>query len=394
MNATTPVRVHLLPQQPPGAVQEVARDLPAATAPFIRPRGCLATQPDPAPQAPPAPPGAWSATWRASAWSACKELMAQATGATVGLWVRGRLAPASAPTAIAWGVGAAIVMGWMVYRAARLAAAAAGTGGRSSAASSLAMVALPSGAVAAACVSAARAGVLPDATAFLIGKLTQRCVRYGLSTMLADLGPSIDIIATERATDDWQVHVRLDWHRALAMTLPTVALCLAQEYAAPSPAAADATPDWEQALPFVLAVGLVEAARALGGTWALAMDARAQGLTVCHRPAGGLRRLGAHLASGVTLRDASDAAAMRQVIGVTADLVSVLVGQPEAPLRRAIFRTLRAELKALGEFRGPLVRHGRLALERGAPTPPLHQEGAPPARPAFTEPVPLTALMV
>jgi DNA-binding GntR family transcriptional regulator len=52
--------------------------------------------------------------------------------------------------AVACGVGAALVMGWMVYRASRLAAAAAGDHGLHESTTRLATVALPTAAVVAA----------------------------------------------------------------------------------------------------------------------------------------------------------------------------------------------------------------------------------------------------
>jgi hypothetical protein len=336
---------------------------------------------------------AWTGTWRAGAWAACRELVAQATGATIGLVVRGRLASASPPVIVACGVGAALVMGWMVYRASRLAGAAAGDTGLHEPTARLAVVTVPVAAVLVATVTAARSGHLAGATALLTGKLTQRCVRYQLSTALSHVGPGLEVADSQGVAITGRARVGLDWHRAMTMVLPTIALGLAQEYSAPTPAADQAAPSWEQLLPFVLAVGMVEAARALGGILVLATEARAQGWTVQPRVSSCWGPPGHHTACAASLRDAGDAAALRQAIGVTADMVSVLVGQPAGPVRRVIFRTLRAELKALGEFRSPLAQHGRLALaDRALPADLRHGDRSD-GFPVFVEPVPITALV-
>jgi hypothetical protein len=275
-------------------------------------------------------------------------------------------------------------MGWMVYRASRLAAAAAGDHGLSESTTRLVAVAIPTAAVVTATVLAARVGALAGTTAFLTGKLTQRSVRYLLSTGLGHVGPRLEFAHSQGVAITPQERVRLDWHRAMALILPTIAFCLAQEYGAPTPAADESDITWAQLLPYVLAVGMVEAARAFTGTLALASEARAQGWTV--RPMGscGLTRPDRRVTCTGTLRDAGDAAAMRQVIGVAADLVSAFSGHPARPLSRIIVRTLRSELKALGEFRAPLVHSGRIALaDREALDEP----------PAFIEPVPITDLV-
>jgi hypothetical protein len=281
----------------------------------------------------------------------------------------------------------------MVYRASRLAGAAASDFGVHEPTTKLAMVTLPTAAVVAATVTAARAGTLAASTAFLTGKLTQRSVRYLLSTGLSRVGPALEVTHNQGVAITARERVQLDWHRAMTMILPTIALCLAQEYSAPTPAADASGPSWEQLLPFVLAVGMVEAARALGGTLALATEARAQGWTVQHRVSSCWSPPDPHTACAPTLRDASDAAALRQAIGVTADMVSVLVGQPARPLRRVIFRILRAELKSLGEFRSPLMQQGRLAIAARTPASnPLHVDTENRSA-AFVEPVPITALV-
>ena len=255
------------------------------------------------------------------------------------------------------------------------------------------MMAIPTAAVVSASVSTARAGTLAVTTAFLAGKLTQRCVRYAISTGLNDLGPTIDLLTGEGIPVDSRACMQADWTRAMAMVLPTLALCLTQEYTAPSPATDETEPAWEQALPFVLAVALVEAIRAVGATLAVACEARAQGWTVQQRAPCALQGSRVPLSPGTFFRDARDAAAMRQVIGVTADWVSVMSGRSSDSLRRIIFRTLRAELKALGEFRGPLVRQGRWALAQSAPASSQSLQDAAHSPPSFIEPVPMTALV-
>lgn len=382
--ASTPVRFH---PAPPPSTQTAAINPTLADAKSARP--------NPAPTAPGVSPptgSAWSSAWRASAWAAVREFSAQATGATIGLLVRGRLAAASPQMIAACGVGAALVMAWMVYRASRLAGAAAGDHGIHEPTTRLAMVAVPTAAVVSATVLAARAGHVVGATTFLTGKLTQRSVRYLLSAGLSQVGPRLQVDHSQGVAITARDRVRLDWHRAIVMVLPTTALCLAQEYGAPTPAANESDLSWEQLLPYVLAVGMVEAARAFAGTLVQASEARAQGWTVKHMPSCGSNRRGPEITCEATLRDAGDAAAMRQVIGVTADLVSVLRGPPLLPLERLILRALRSELKALGEFRAPLVQNGRLALaDRAPPTSPRGLE-VPNEPWAYTEPVPITAL--
>ncbi len=362
---------------------------------------CKAVAPDFPPDSPrPSTPPEQTrpSVWRASAWAGCREFMAQAAGAAIGLLVRSRLSSASSPVLIACGVGAAVVMAWMVCRSAHLAQAASGMQTPENSArrlaSRLVMVAIPTAAVVSATVSTARSGSLAATTAFLAGKLTQRCVRYAISTSLIDLGPAIDFFKGDGVAIHSQERLLADWHRAVVMVLPTLALCLTQEYAAPSPAADAIDPASEQALSYVLAVALVEAIRALGGTWALASDARAKGWTMQHRTACASRGLRARISLGTTFRDARDAAAMRQVMGITADWVSVMTDRPTDSLRRFIFCTLRSELKSLGEFRGPLVRQGQWALAQKAPGSVQSPQDEPRMPPAFLEPVPMTAMLV
>ena len=51
-------------------------------------------------------------------------------------------------------------------------------------------------------------------------------------------------------------------------------------------------------------------------------------------------------------------------MGILGDALGVVAGHPSRPLSRMIVKVLRSELKALGEFRGPLMTRGQLALER------------------------------
>ena len=384
-----PVRIHLPPLASSGRGPAAIHATTTAAAAYSEP---VATQPSPAAPAPVAAApsdSAWSGAWRASAWAAFKEFAAQATGATVGLLVRGRLAAASPPVAVACGVGAALVMGWMVYRASRLAAAAAGDHGLHESTTRLATVALPTAAVVAATVISARVGALAETTALLTGKLTQRSVRYSLSTGLGHIGPRLEFAHRQGVAITARERVRLDWDRAMVLIIPTVAFCLVQEYWAPTPGADELDIRCAQLLPYVLAVGLVEAGRAFAGTLVQASEARAQGWTVQLMASCSLKRPDRHVTCATILRDAGDAAAMRQVIGVAADLVSALSGQPARPLSRVIVRALRSHIKALGEFRAPLVHSGRIALAdraRPASAPVLDEP------PAFMEPIPITAL--
>ncbi len=386
------VRIHL----PPPVSNGLGPNSIHATTTAAADSEQVATQPSPASPAPVASApsdSAWSGAWRASAWAAFKEFAAQATGATVGLLVRGRLAAASPPVAMACGVGAALVMGWMVYRASRLAAAAAGDHGLPESTTRVVTVAIPTAAVVAATVLSARVGALSGTTALLTGKLTQRSVRYLLSTGLGHIGPRLEFARRQGDAITARERVRLDWDRAMVLVIPTIAFCLIQEYGAPTPGADELDVRCAQLLPYVLAVGLVEAARAFAGTLVQASEARAQGWTVQPMASCGQRRAERRVTCTTILRDAGDAAAMRQVIGVAADLVSALSGQPARPLSRVIVRALRSQIKALGEFRAPLVHSGRLALADRAPPASAPTREARDEPRAFIEPVPITALV-
>lgn len=386
-----PVRLHLPPPTSSGR-GPAAVNATTMVATVSNLQDCKAVQPESAPSAPGAAAPSHSA-WGASTWAAFKEFAAQATGATIGLLVRGRLAAASPPVALACGVGAALVMGWMVYRASRLAAAAAGDHGLHEPSTRVATVALPIAAVVAATVISARVGALAETTALLTGKLTQRSVRYLLSAGLGHIGPRLEFAHSQGVAITARERVQLDWDRAMVLFIPTVAFCLVQESWVPTPGVDELDMRCAQLLPYVLAVGLVEAGRAFGGTLVQASEARAQGWTMQPMASCGQKRPDRRVTCTTILRDAGDAAAMRQVIGVAADLVSALSGHPARPLRRIIVRTLRSQIKALGEFRAPLVHSGRLALADRAPPASEPAREARDELPAFLEPVPITALV-
>ena len=241
----------------------------------------------------------------------------------------------------------------------------------------------------AATVLSARVGALTETTALFTGKLTQRSVRYLLSTGLGHIGPRLKFAHGQGVEITARERVRLDWDRAMVLVIPTIAFCLVQEYWAPTPGADELDVRCAQLLPYVLAVGLVEAARAFGGTLVQASEARAQGWTMQPMASCGLKRPDRRVTCTTILRDAGDAAAMRQVIGVAADLVSALSGQPARPLSRVIVRALRSHIKALGEFRAPLVHSGRLALADRAPSDSALGLDEPPA---LMKPIPITQL--
>lgn len=307
----------------------------------------------------------WGCAWRAGAWAAGRELVAQGTAVLASVWVRAKLESASAPVALVCGVGAALVVGMMVHRATELIAAVVrGPQRQGSASIRLAAGAAPIAALVTAGAVAAGAGTLAQANAYLVGKLLQRGLRDVCSNALTAVLPSSEIIDAQGMSVRREALAQTDWGRALTMTLPTTALFMLQDFMAPASAGCMEAFDIEGTLRYVLAMAGVEAARALNGTLATAALAHAQGMTLHSKPSGGWRQLAKNLSSGKTLQQASDAAAMRQYFGVWPDMIGVVAGRPQDLLRQAIFITLRSELKALSEFRAPMVTRGLMALER------------------------------
>ena len=327
----------------------------------------------------------WTTAWRAGAWAACREFTAQASAAALGLFVRGQLQMAAPAMRVASAVGAALAMGLMARRATVLAAAAAGrcTPARDTA-TRLAAALLPAAALTTALTLADDEGEWTQAIAYLVGKLVQRSARDTCSQVFAGVLPSCEVVGPLGEPVSKQDLASTDWGRALACLLPAAGFFCAQEFLAPSPGEAAAAS--AQGSAHLMAVGCVEAARALSGTLATAAIAHWQGRSLRAKAAGGLTVLGRNLSSHRTLRHIADAAAMRQHFGVVPDMVAVVRTAAEPALGQAGQRVLRAGLKALGELRAPLVTRGRIGLDLRA----VAARGA--ANGAESGPVPAGAL--
>ncbi|MEJ7929221.1 hypothetical protein WG922_04470 [Ramlibacter sp. AN1015] len=302
-------------------------------------------------------------------------MFSQSTGVAVGMAVRQGLLSASVPAAAACHTVACMGLGVAVHRASSLITAAILPPERAGAlASRIATAAVPVAAAAITVAWATGAGALPAAGAYLSSKLVQRGTRYLLSNSLSNVAPSYEVIDRKGHVVSRQAQEEAAWGRAITTALPTTFCVAAQEFLAPAPddlAGAHALTD---SLTYVAAAGLVEAARALYGTLTAAAFAHAQERTLQPQAAGGGRQLLDNITSLRTLRESGDATAMREYFGIMADMVAVLAGQPTVPLRAVIVGLLRAELKALGDFRTPLVTYGQIALSRAAEArAPTHQ---------------------
>lgn len=309
----------------------------------------------------------WGAALSSGAWAAVRELGAQSTGAFIGLTVRSGMEAAGTAATAAGGTIAAAVMGAAALRAANLVTAlACPHPHRARTAVRVALAAAPIAVAAAGVAWAAQAGTLASAAALLSGKLVQRCVRDFCSTNLAGVLPSSEVVDGQGQPVPKASMADEDWGRAVGNLLPTFALFGAQEFLAPAPAAAAGLAGMVAGLRHVAGTGLVESGRSLTGTLLTAQVAHGQGRHLQAKAGGGWALLRKNLASSGTLRHAADATAMRQSIGILADTFGMVAGRPTAPpLRRIVVKLLRAQLKALGEFRAPLVTRGQLALQQG-----------------------------
>ena len=311
---------------------------------------------------PGAPHDAGAATHRAAGFAALREFGAQSAGTLAGLAVRDALYAASPAAVAAAGVLTVTGLGLSALRSSELIAGLAGppqaTGRQACRAVA---AALPvAGGVAGVCW-AAGSGTLPAATAYVAGKLVQRSVRDLCSQAMHGVLPSVESVDSQGQAVSKEDLAMVDWGRAVTGLLPTAAYFAAQEFLAPSPAPNIPT---VSTLPHVAARALVEAARAATGTWTAAGIARSQGHLLRAKDGEGLPKLWANLHTLTTLRQAGDATAMRAYFGLATDLYTLLMGEPPSAATRALATLLRAELKALGEFRAPLVTRGQLALAR------------------------------
>ncbi len=311
---------------------------------------------------PTAPVAENASTGRAAAWAAVREFGAQSAGTLAGLAVRSALHTASPAAVAAGGVLTLTGLGLAALRSSELITAVASPEHpRRRLACRVATAALPVAGVVAGACWAASSGTLPAATAYVAGKLVQRGVRDLCSQAMQGVLPSIESVDDHGQPVSKEDLAAVDWGRAITGTLPTAAYFAAQEFLAPSPA-----PDTPMVgtLPHVAGRALVEAARAATGTWTAAYLARSEGHHLRAKDGEGLSRLRANLHALKTLRQAGDATAMREYFGIATDLYTLLMEEQPDAVTRVLATLLRAELKALGEFRAPLVTRGQLALAR------------------------------
>ena len=301
-------------------------------------------------------------TSSAATWAGLREMSAQSVGALAGLAVRSVVQTAPAVALATSGALALAGLGAATYRASDLIAAAVCrdrpqwyTPVR------IAATALPLTAIAVGAGMTASASLLPAATGFVAGKLVQRCVRDLCSTTLRGVTPGMEAVSPNGMRVPEEDLATVDYGRGVATMLPTVGYFAAQELLVPAPEVSASL--WE-GLPYVAAVGLVEAARAATRTLAWVGVAQAEGHQVQVKAGGGWSALYDNLRSLSTLQKAGDAAAMRTYFSAIADTLQVVTTPSSAPLSPLIHAVLHAGLKAPDEFRGPLTTHGRLAMGR------------------------------
>lgn len=314
------------------------------------------------PGSPPPRAASWRAALVSGAWGAVREFIAQGTGAMVGVTVRSSLAGGTPMACAAVGTLAAAAMGVTAYRSAELAGAYLYPDrDHAPLAARAALTAAPVLVAAAAVTCAVSSGTLVTAGAYLTGKLVQRCVRDFLSTVIADLVPTSEVVRADGAVVTKAHLCEEDWGRAIGNIVPTTGFFVLQDVFAAAPDPADGI---AAGVPYVMATALVEVGRSFTGTLLCASVAHRQGRHLRAKRAGGLKKLHDNLRARKAFLQAADAVAMRQSIGILGDALAVVAGQPSRPLSRMIVKVLRSELKALGEFRGPLMTRGQLALER------------------------------
>lgn len=318
----------------------------------------------PAAAAPPTRSASWRAALVSGAYAAAREFGAQAVGVVAGLGLRGGLVSAGAGMTAAASTVTAAAFGLATYRAATLASAAIYSEREAPLAVRVAVGAAPLLVVAAAVGYAATAGTLAATGAYLGSKLVQRCVRDFCSNAMAGVLPSSQIVDAAGDEVDKRDLAPEDWGRAVGNALPTTAMYAIQDFLAPSPSELSGFAGLPASWPYIAAASLVEAGRALSGTVLTAHVAHQGGRQLKYKKAGGWKQLKKNLGSLDTLRQARDATAMRQSISVLGDVVGLVAPDTGHPLRRALWKVLRAEVKALGELRGPLVTRGQLALKQ------------------------------
>ena len=300
---------------------------------------------------------------RAGSWAALRELGAQSAGALAGMAVRNTLETAGPFAATVCGTAAAAGVGLAVYRAGTLIAAASAPEDESARiATQMAVAALPLSAVALGVALAAHTGTSPLASAYLAGKLAQRCVRDLSSSALQGVLPACTVTNDDNVAISKEELLPIDWSRARGNALPTLGYFAAQEFLAPTP---PSTATLAQGLTHAAAVGLVEAARAMTGTLTAAALAEDEGHQLLDKAAGGCARLQKNMRSMDTVQQAGDATAMREYFGIAPDVLGAITSHLP-PTQRQVVRVLRIGLKALSEFRTPWLTCGQLALQQQA----------------------------